>query len=97
PFWGCDRLVSRAKVIENQVMAILISSDSSEDSIGTPAGRVILFSTIPTTIPDTTPLIAPPTTDAPTTPPSPTHDTPFTEITAPTQRSPVIPRRRVMI
>nr|GEW15009.1 reverse transcriptase domain-containing protein [Tanacetum cinerariifolium] len=31
------------------------------------------------------------------TPPSPTHDTPFTEITTSTQRSPVIPRRRVMI
>nr|GFC35122.1 hypothetical protein [Tanacetum cinerariifolium] len=30
-------------------------------------------------------------------PPSSTHDTPFTEITASTQRSPVIPRRRVMI
>nr|GFD32661.1 hypothetical protein [Tanacetum cinerariifolium] len=91
------------------------------DSTGTPAGRVILFRTIPTTIPDTTPLIAPHTTDAPTippfpdytpasldyspaseaespdTPPSPTHDTPFTKITASTQRSPVIPRRRVMI
>ncbi|GJU48768.1 hypothetical protein Tco_1218323 [Tanacetum coccineum] len=43
PVWGCDRLVSRAKVIENQVMAILVisvSSDSSEDSVGTPAGRV---------------------------------------------------------
>nr|GFC79768.1 hypothetical protein [Tanacetum cinerariifolium] len=118
------------------------------DSIGTPAGRVILFGTIPTTIPDTTPLIASPTTDTPTippspdhtptspddspvseaesdpsedptsghipplsatspflssnddttdgdnldTPPSPTYDTPFTEITASTQRSPVIPR-----
>nr|GFC71907.1 hypothetical protein [Tanacetum cinerariifolium] len=35
--------------------------------------------------------------DTPDTPPSPTHDTPFTEITASTQRSPVIPRRRVMI
>nr|GFA92416.1 hypothetical protein [Tanacetum cinerariifolium] len=125
PRLRCDRLVSRAKVIENQVMAILvisISLNSSEDSIGTHAGRVILFGTIPTTIPDTTPLIAPPTTDAPTippspdytpaspdyspvseaddtldTPPSPTHDTPFTEITASTQRSSVIPRRRVMI
>ncbi|GJT63349.1 hypothetical protein Tco_1006882 [Tanacetum coccineum] len=55
---GCVSLVSRAKVIENQVMAISvisISSDSSEDSVGTPAGRVILFGTIPTTIPDTTP------------------------------------------
>nr|GEU98599.1 hypothetical protein [Tanacetum cinerariifolium] len=104
PVWGCDRLVSRAKVIENQVMAISvisISSDSSEDSMGTPAGRVILLGTIPTTIPDTTPVIAPPTTEtpiiAPTTPSSPTHDIPFIEITASTQRSPVIPRRRVMI
>nr|GEW26520.1 putative reverse transcriptase domain-containing protein [Tanacetum cinerariifolium] len=31
------------------------------------------------------------------TPPSPTHGTPFAEITASTQRSPVIPRHRVMI
>nr|GEZ36088.1 hypothetical protein [Tanacetum cinerariifolium] len=136
---------------------ISISSDSSEYSMGTPAGRVILFSTIPTTIPDTTPMITPPntktpiitpiippspdympasvdyspaskaksdpsedptsghipplpaispflssdddTTDSDTldTPPSPTHDTPFIEITASTQRSPVIPRHRVMI
>nr|GFB63469.1 hypothetical protein [Tanacetum cinerariifolium] len=139
------------------ISVILISSDSSEDSTGTPAGRVILFGTIPTTIPDTTPLIAPPTADTPIitpniplspdytpaspdyspaseaesdpsedltsshipplpatspflssdddtivsdipdTPPSPTHDTPFTEITASTQRSHVIPCRRVMI
>nr|GFD34663.1 hypothetical protein [Tanacetum cinerariifolium] len=35
--------------------------------------------------------------DTPDTPPSPTHVIPFTEITASTQRSPVIPRRRVMI
>nr|GEV37246.1 hypothetical protein [Tanacetum cinerariifolium] len=35
--------------------------------------------------------------DTPDTPPSPTHDIPFSEITASTQRSPVIPRRRVMI
>nr|GEY62240.1 hypothetical protein [Tanacetum cinerariifolium] len=153
PVWGCNRLVSRAKVIENQVMAtsvISISSDLSKDSIGTPAGRVMLFDTIPTTIPDTTPVIDPPTTetpivaptiplspdyspaseaesdpsedsaschipplpaispflssdndttdsDTPDTPPSPTHDTTFTEITASTKRSPVIPRRRVMI
>ncbi|GJY04369.1 hypothetical protein Tco_0370309 [Tanacetum coccineum] len=151
------------------VMAILvisISSDSSEDSVGTPAGRVILFGTIPTTIPDTTPVITPPATqtdtpviptetpiiaptippspdytpaspdyshasdsesdpsedpssdhippllaispflssdddttdsETPDTPPSPTHGTPFTEITASTQRSPIIPRRRVML
>nr|GFB63620.1 hypothetical protein [Tanacetum cinerariifolium] len=55
------------------ILVILISSDSSKDSIGTPAGRVILFGTIPTIIPDTTPLIAPPTTDAPTIPLSPDY------------------------
>ncbi|GKA42691.1 putative reverse transcriptase domain-containing protein, partial [Tanacetum coccineum] len=148
------------------ISVILISSDSSEDSVGTPAGLVILFGTIPTTISDTTPVITPPTTqtdtpviptethiisptippspdytpaspdyspasdsesdpsedpssdhipplpatspflssdddptdsDTPDTPSSPTHDTPFTEITASTQRSPIIPRRRVML
>nr|GEW44791.1 hypothetical protein [Tanacetum cinerariifolium] len=145
------------------ILIILVSSDSFEDSVGTPAGRVILFGTIPTT---TTPVITPPTTQtdtivipteipiiAPTilpslnytpaspdyspvsetesdpsehpssdhipplpatspflssaddttdsdtrdTPPSPTHGTPFTMLTASSQRSPVIPRRRVMI
>nr|GEY53369.1 hypothetical protein [Tanacetum cinerariifolium] len=147
------------------ILVISVSSDSSEDSVGTPAGRVILFGTIPTTILDTTPVITPPTTqtdttviptetpiitpivppspdytpaspdyssasetesglsedpssdhipplpatspflssaddttdkDTPDTPPSPTYGTPFTEITASTQRSPVIPRRRIM-
>ncbi|GJW48978.1 hypothetical protein Tco_0080624 [Tanacetum coccineum] len=147
-------------------LVISISSDSSEDSVGTPAGRVILFGTIPATIPDTTPVITSPTTqtdtpviptetpiipptiplspdytpaspdyspasdsesdpsedpssdhipplpdispflssdddltdsDAPDTPPSPTHDTPFTEITASTQRSPIIPHHQVML
>nr|GEV34513.1 reverse transcriptase domain-containing protein [Tanacetum cinerariifolium] len=89
PVRGCDRLVSRAKVIENQVMAISVisvSSDSSEDSVGTPVRRVILFRTIPTTIPDTTSVITPPTTQtdttviptetpiiAPTIPPSPDY------------------------
>ncbi|GJV40984.1 hypothetical protein Tco_1419424 [Tanacetum coccineum] len=69
PSGGGDRLVSRAKVIENQVMAISvisISSDSSEDSVGSPAGRVILFGTIPTTIPDTTPVSTPPATQTDT-------------------------------
>nr|GEY80581.1 reverse transcriptase domain-containing protein [Tanacetum cinerariifolium] len=133
------------------ISVISISSDSSKDSRETHAGRVILFGTIPTTILNTTPVIAPPTTetpiiaptippspdytsaspdyspasetesdpyedpssdhipplpaispflsldddttdsDTPDIPPSPTHDTPFTEITASTQRSPVIP------
>ncbi|GJV36565.1 putative reverse transcriptase domain-containing protein [Tanacetum coccineum] len=148
------------------ISVISISSDSSEGSVGTPAGRVILFGTIPTTIPNTTPVIILPTTQSDTTviptetpiiaptippspnytpaspdysptsdsefdpsedpssdripplpatspflssdddttnsdsldtPPSPTQCTPFTEITSSTQRSPVIPRRRVMI
>nr|GEU71348.1 putative reverse transcriptase domain-containing protein [Tanacetum cinerariifolium] len=148
------------------ISVILVSSNSSEDSMRTTAGRVILFGTIPTTISDTTPVIARPTTqtdttviptktpiiaptippspdytpaspdyspasetksnpyedpssghipplpavspflssnddttnsDTPDTPPSPTHGILFTKITASTQRSPVIPRRRVMI
>nr|GEV87154.1 hypothetical protein [Tanacetum cinerariifolium] len=49
------------------ISVISISSDSSEDSMGTPAGRVILFGTILTTIPDTTPVITPPTTQTDTT------------------------------
>ncbi|GJT85385.1 hypothetical protein Tco_1067102 [Tanacetum coccineum] len=48
------------------ISVILVSSDSSEESVGTPAGRVILFGTIPTTILDTTPTISPPTTHADT-------------------------------
>ncbi|GKB17915.1 hypothetical protein Tco_0851838 [Tanacetum coccineum] len=113
------------------ISVISVSSDSSEDSVGTPVGRVILFGTIP--IPDTTPVITPPTTqtdttsdpsedplsdhipllpailpflsstndttdgDTPDIPPSSTHGMPFTKITSSTQRSPIIPRRRVMI
>ncbi|GKA00287.1 hypothetical protein Tco_0672837, partial [Tanacetum coccineum] len=49
------------------ISVISISSDSSEDCVGTPVGRVILFGTIPTTIPDTTPVISPPTTETNTT------------------------------
>ncbi|GKF55564.1 hypothetical protein Tco_0165904, partial [Tanacetum coccineum] len=144
------------------ISVISISSDSSKDSVGTLAERVIFFGTIPTTIPDTTPVITPPATqtdtpvistktpiiapspdyapaspdyslasdsesdpsedpssdhippliailpfllsdddttdsDTPDTPPTPTHGTPFIEITTSTQRSPIIPRRRVMI
>ncbi|GJR02256.1 hypothetical protein Tco_0525240 [Tanacetum coccineum] len=57
--------------VEAQVMAISIisvSSDSSEDGVGTPAGRVILFGTIPTTILDTTPSVTSPTTHIDTIP-----------------------------
>ncbi|GJS07272.1 hypothetical protein Tco_0364068 [Tanacetum coccineum] len=65
---------------------ISISSDLSEDSVGTPTRRVILFGTIPTTIPDTTPVITLPATKTvtqviptetpiitPTIPPSPDY------------------------
>ncbi|GJV68494.1 hypothetical protein Tco_1484003 [Tanacetum coccineum] len=128
----CELFESLCELNGAKVMAISVisvSSDSSEDSVGTPDGRVILFGTIPTTIPDTTPVITPPITqtnttitspalrqrlvayeepssdlwrgsansDTPDTPPSPTHGMPFTEITYSTQRSPVIPRHRVMI
>ncbi|GJV70473.1 hypothetical protein Tco_1490468 [Tanacetum coccineum] len=116
------------------ISVISISPDSSEDSVETPAGRVILFApTIPPSLdytpasPDYSPASdseSDPSedpssdhiphnqltyhlyissdddttyNDTPDTPPSPTHGTPFTEITASTQRSPIIPRRRVMI
>ncbi|GKE92243.1 hypothetical protein Tco_1573338, partial [Tanacetum coccineum] len=48
------------------ISVILVSSDSSEESVGTSTGRVILFG-IPTTIPDTTPSVIPPTTHTDTT------------------------------
>ncbi|GJW33279.1 hypothetical protein Tco_0053311 [Tanacetum coccineum] len=41
------------------IFVISVSSDSSEESVGTSTGRVILFGTIPTTIPDTTPSVIP--------------------------------------
>nr|GEU46007.1 hypothetical protein [Tanacetum cinerariifolium] len=60
PRLGCDRLVIRAKVIENQIMAasaISISFDSSYESVGSLPSWVILFGDIPTVIPST-PVIA---------------------------------------
>ncbi|GJY63213.1 hypothetical protein Tco_0464673 [Tanacetum coccineum] len=72
------------KVIENQVMAISvisISSDSSEESVGTSTTRVILFGMIPTTI-----LYTTPTTDLPT-----IHDyIPLIPTDTPTS-SPIVP------
>nr|GEU88433.1 reverse transcriptase domain-containing protein [Tanacetum cinerariifolium] len=55
--------VSRANIIENQVMAIFtisISLDSSEESVGTTSRQVLWFDRIPTTVPATTPTIDPP-------------------------------------
>ncbi|GJV15152.1 hypothetical protein Tco_1360475 [Tanacetum coccineum] len=63
PVWGFDRLVIRAKVIENQIIAasaIAISSDSSDESVGLLPSRVILFGDIPTIIPSTS-VVAPET------------------------------------
>ncbi|GJT16001.1 hypothetical protein Tco_0874707, partial [Tanacetum coccineum] len=88
--------------------SILISSDSSGDSVGTPIGlsrflwihlRIAWGHLLD--VPDISPFLSsdddPTDSDAPDTPSSPTHDTPFTEITASTQRSPIIPHRRVML
>nr|GEW24147.1 hypothetical protein [Tanacetum cinerariifolium] len=49
------------------IFVILVSSYSSEGSVGTSAGQVILFGTIPTTISDTLPTVTPPTTYVDTT------------------------------
>nr|GEV27151.1 reverse transcriptase domain-containing protein [Tanacetum cinerariifolium] len=49
PYSRCDRLVSRAKVIA--ALVIPISSDSTEESVGSYVPRVIFFGTIPTSIP----------------------------------------------
>nr|GEW11762.1 reverse transcriptase domain-containing protein [Tanacetum cinerariifolium] len=59
------------KLLLVPVMAISIISvslDSSEESVGTSTGRVILFGTIPTTILDTTLFMIPPSTHIDTTP-----------------------------
>ncbi|GJS53402.1 reverse transcriptase domain-containing protein [Tanacetum coccineum] len=61
------RISSRARLEVMAISVISVSSDSFEDSVRTPAGRVILFGTIHTTIPDTTPVITPPTTQTDTT------------------------------
>ncbi|GJT95276.1 putative reverse transcriptase domain-containing protein [Tanacetum coccineum] len=57
------------------ISIISVSSDSLEESVGTSARRVILFGTIPTTIPDATPFVTPPSThiDTALTPASPDY------------------------
>ncbi|GJZ92720.1 hypothetical protein Tco_0664785, partial [Tanacetum coccineum] len=42
------------------ISIVSISSDSSEEIVGTSTARVILFGTIPTTIPTTVPIVDPP-------------------------------------
>ncbi|GKB66748.1 hypothetical protein Tco_0928160, partial [Tanacetum coccineum] len=85
PVWGCDKLVSRAKVIENQSLIHLrIHHQTIYHHYQLPYH--FLSSDDDSTDNDT-----------PDTPPSPTHGTPFTKITSFIQRSPVIPHRRVMI
>ncbi|GJW83442.1 reverse transcriptase domain-containing protein [Tanacetum coccineum] len=64
--WNEDRsgMNSRIEIAVRKVMAISvisISSDSSEESVGTPTARVILFGTIPTTIPSTVHIVNSPT------------------------------------
>nr|GEW01176.1 hypothetical protein [Tanacetum cinerariifolium] len=92
------------------ISVISVSSDLSEDNVGTPVGRVILFESDPSEdpssghippLPDVLPFLSSTDdtidSDTPDTRPSPTHGTPFTKITSSTQRSPVIPHYRVMI
>nr|GEV17722.1 hypothetical protein [Tanacetum cinerariifolium] len=57
------------------IIVIRVSSDLLEESVRTSTGRVILFRTIPTTIPDTTPFVIPPSThiDTALTPTSPDY------------------------
>nr|GEU33341.1 hypothetical protein [Tanacetum cinerariifolium] len=57
------------------ISVISVSSDSSKESVGRSTGRFILFGTIPTTIPDTTPSVIPPSThiDTALTPTSPDY------------------------
>nr|GEX50512.1 hypothetical protein [Tanacetum cinerariifolium]GEX50652.1 hypothetical protein [Tanacetum cinerariifolium] len=50
------------------ISIILVFLDSSEESVWTSTGRVILFGTIPTTIPDNILSMTPPTTHIDTTP-----------------------------
>ncbi|GJS78112.1 putative reverse transcriptase domain-containing protein [Tanacetum coccineum] len=49
------------------ISVISVLSDSSEESVGTPPGRVLWFGRIPTTIPGTTPTVTPYTTHVNTT------------------------------
>ncbi|GJV63815.1 hypothetical protein Tco_1474643 [Tanacetum coccineum] len=69
-----DREVKRLKQSRIPIMKVMaisvisVSLDSSEESEGTSTRRVILFGTIPTTIPDTTLSVIPPTTHIDTTP-----------------------------
>ncbi|GJW00187.1 hypothetical protein Tco_1555438 [Tanacetum coccineum] len=62
------RLKTKDKAEVMAISVISVSSDSSEESVGTSTGRVILFGTIPTTIPDITLFVIPPTTHIDTTP-----------------------------
>ncbi|GJT14147.1 putative reverse transcriptase domain-containing protein [Tanacetum coccineum] len=57
------------------ISVISVSSDLLEESAGTSTGRVILFGNIPTTIPDTTPSVIPPSShiDTVLTPTSPDY------------------------
>ncbi|GJU68320.1 hypothetical protein Tco_1254579 [Tanacetum coccineum] len=73
--WYLWEMKSFEKLCVMAISVISVSSDSSEESVGTSTGRLILFVTIPTTIPDTTPFMIPPSThiDTALTPTSPDY------------------------
>ncbi|GJW32532.1 hypothetical protein Tco_0052564 [Tanacetum coccineum] len=83
------------------ISIILVSSDSSEESVETSTERVILsYTTTTATSPFLSSTNDSSDSDIPDTPPSPTHGTPFTETTLSTQSIPVASgalRRRVMV
>ncbi|GJT44562.1 hypothetical protein Tco_0953277 [Tanacetum coccineum] len=54
--------------VVSPITVAYVLSDSLEESVGTSTREVILFGTIPTTIPDTTPSVIPPSTHIDTTP-----------------------------
>ncbi|GJY28046.1 putative reverse transcriptase domain-containing protein [Tanacetum coccineum] len=66
---SCLAWMSLLDLYEDMAISVIsVSSDLSKDSMGTPAGRVILFGTIPTTIPNTTLYVTSPTTHIDTIP-----------------------------
>ncbi|GJX57599.1 putative reverse transcriptase domain-containing protein [Tanacetum coccineum] len=97
PIWKWERITMDFVMA---ISVISVSLDLLEESVRTSTGRVILFGTIPTTIPNTTPSVIPPSTHidtalTPTSPDymptspddSPTSDTEFDPSEDPSSRS----------
>ncbi|GJX02624.1 hypothetical protein Tco_0186537 [Tanacetum coccineum] len=79
---GCDRLVTEPRYSRNQI--------SSDESVGSPPSRVILFSDIPTIIPSTS-VVAPETSTIALVILSTAHVVEMTLITSPTGLCGLVP------